>query len=74
MPDRIKTAQDQADKKQGKEPIKEVEPTYLGLLTQTFVDRYELDVYGYVSISNYKYVIFKIEQRLNPVNISTQER
>ena len=74
MPDRVKTALDAKDRQQGREPSKEVEPTYLGLLTQSFVDRYELDVYGYVSISNYKYVVFKVEQRLNPVNISTQER
>ena len=35
------------------------------------MDRYELDVYGYVSVTNFKYVVFKIEQRLNPVNGST---
>ena len=27
-----------------------------------------MDVYGYVSVTNFKYVVFKIEQRLNPVN------
>ena len=45
--------------------------TYQGLLTQSFVDRYEMDVYGYVSVTNFKYVVFKIEQRLNPVNGNT---
>ena len=48
--------------------MKEQEMTYQGLLTQSFVDRYEMDVYGYVSVTNFKYVVFKIEQRLNPVN------
>lgn len=48
--------------------------TYLGLLTQSFVDRYELDVYGYVSITNFKYVVFKIEPRLNPVSVTSNER
>ena len=27
-----------------------------------------MDVYGYVSVTNFKYVVFKIEQRLNPIN------
>ena len=58
----------------GKDPSKDVDPTYLGLLTQTFVDRYELDVYGYVSVTNFKYVVFKIETRLNPVNSNNSER
>jgi len=53
---------------------KQVEPTYLGLLSQTFIDRYEFDIYGYVSITGFKYVVFKIEQRLNPVNASTLQR
>ena len=43
----------------------------MGLLSQTFIDRYELDIYGYVSITGFKYVVFKIEQRLNPVNSNT---
>ena len=51
-----------------------MDPTYLGLLTQTFVDRYEMDVYGYVSVTNFKYVVFKIETRLNPLNSGNSER
>ena len=74
IPDRVKTAQDAKDKSLGKEPTKEQEPTYLGLLTQSFVDRYEFDVYGFVSITNFKYVVFKIEPRLNPVNVNNSER
>ena len=74
IPDRVKTLQDQKDKQMGKEPSKEMDPTYLGLLTQTFVDRYEMDVYGYVSVTNFKYVVFKIETRLNPVNSGNSER
>lgn len=68
VPDRVKTIEDQKAKQNGKEPVKEQEMTYQGLLTQSFVDRYEMDVYGYVSVTNFKYVVFKIEQRLNPVN------
>ena len=40
----------------------------MGLLQQTFVDRYEFDIYGYVSITGFKYVVFKSEQRQNPIN------
>ena len=69
IPDRVKTAEDQKAKQSGKENAKESEVTYQGLLTQSFVDRYEMDVYGYVSVTNFKYVVFKIEQRLNPVNV-----
>ena len=69
IPDRVKTAQDAKDKQAGKpEQAKQPESNYLGLLMQTFVDRYELDVYGYVSITNFKYVVFKMEPRLNPVS------
>ena len=41
---------------------------------QTFVDRFEMDVYGYLSTTNQKYVVFKIEGRLNPVNVNNAER
>jgi len=74
VPDRVKTEQDKKDKALGKETSKEVEPTFLGLLSQTFVDRFEFDIYGYVSITGFKYVVFKMEQRMNPVNAGTQER
>ena len=74
IPDRVKTAQDQKDRQAGKETSKEVENAYLGLLTQSFIDRYEIDVYGYVSITSFKYVVFKIEQRLNPVNAIPSEK
>ena len=68
-PDRVKTDEDKKAKQNGKENVKEQEVTYQGLLTQSFVDRYEMDVYGYVSVTNFKYVVFKIETRLNPVNV-----
>ena len=74
IPDRVATEEKKRESSQGKESVKEVEPTYLGLLSQSFVDRYEFDVYGYVSVTGFKYLVFKIEQRLNPVNASTQEK
>ena len=50
------------------------EQTYLGLLMQTFVDRYEIDIYGYISITNMKYLVFKIEGKLNPVSVNPTDR
>jgi len=41
---------------------------------QTFVGSYELDVYAYVSLTNYKFAIFKLETKLNPVSVNPQER
>ena len=38
------------------------------------MDRYELDIYGFISITNFKYVIMKVEKRLNPVNQNNAER
>ena len=69
IPDRVKTLQDKKDIDAGRTP-KETETveTYLGLLSQNFVDKYQIDVYGYLSITNYKYLVFKTEQRFNPVN------
>ena len=52
----------------------EEEQTYLGLLMQTFVDRYEVDIYGYISITNMKYLVFKIESKLNPVSVNPTDR
>lgn len=26
-----------------------------------------MDVYGYISVTNFKYVIFRIEARMNPI-------
>ena len=46
-----------------KAPGGAVEPTYLGLLLETFVSHYEFDIYGYISNTNYKYVIVKNEQK-----------
>mmetsp|Transcript_407 Transcript_407/g.446 ORF Transcript_407/g.446 Transcript_407/m.446 type:complete len:96 (-) Transcript_407:110-397(-) len=39
------------------------EPTYLGLMMETFLDQYQVDVYGYITITNYKYILIKNEQR-----------
>ena len=63
VPDFRRPQQDKNDKNQA---AKEQDSAYLGLLMQSFVDRYELDVYGYVSITNFKYVVFKIGTRHNP--------
>ena len=41
---------------------------------QTFIDRYEIDVYGYISITNVKYLVFKLETRLNPVSMDPGNR
>lgn len=41
---------------------------------QTFVDRYEVDIYGYISVTNIKYLVFKIESRLNPVSVNPTDR
>ena len=35
--------------------------TYLGQLMETFIGSYELDMYGYISLTNVKYVILKNE-------------
>lgn len=47
-----------------------IEKTYLGLIMQSFVGVYELDIYGYISLSNVKYIIFKHESKLNPVSVN----
>ena len=41
---------------------------------QTFIDRFEIDIYGYISITNIKYLVFKTETRLNPVSVNPVER
>lgn len=58
-----------AEKEKIAQAPEEEEQTYLGLLMQTFVDRYEIDIYGYISITNIKYLVFKIEKRLNPISV-----
>jgi Sedlin, N-terminal conserved region len=50
------------------------ENTYLGLLQQAFIGSFELDIYGFISLTNVKFLIFKIEQRLNPVKVNASER
>ena len=74
--DKAKTMQQKQDKEKGLDPkLNEREDdTYLGLLIQTFVDRFEIDVYGLISITNFKYVVAKIEKRLNPVGNNNAER
>jgi len=36
---------------------------YLGLLTETFMSLYELDVYGYITVTSYKILIIKNETK-----------
>ena len=51
-----------------------VEQCYLGLLMQSFVGPYELDIYGFISLANVKFLIFKTEAKLNPVKVNASER
>lgn len=51
-----------------------VESTYLGLISQTFISTYELDIYAHISLTNLKFLIFKNESRLNPVKVNASER
>ena len=39
------------------------EHTYLGLIMETFLEYFSLDIYGYISNTNYKYIIIKNEQK-----------
>ena len=39
----------------------------LGLLIETFIGQYQLDVYGYISNTNFKYVIIKNETKTTPL-------
>ena len=48
----------------GKAPT---EPTYQGLLTEAYIGQYLLHVYGYISNTNYKYVIVKNEGKTSPL-------
>lgn len=38
------------------------------------MDRYELDIYGYVSPTNFKYVLFKVEPKLNRARNLDQDK
>jgi len=51
-----------------------VEQCYLGLLMQSFIGPYELDIYGFISLANVKFLVFKTEARLNPVKVNASER
>lgn len=33
-----------------------------------------MDIYAFISLTNVKYLVFKIEQRLNPVKVNASER
>lgn len=35
------------------------EACYLGCLFESFIDEYELDLYAYVSVTKYKYILIK---------------
>ncbi|TNV76008.1 hypothetical protein FGO68_gene9672 [Halteria grandinella] len=43
------------------------ESTYQGLIIEAFVSQYQLDVYGYISNTNYKYIIIKNETKTTPL-------
>ena len=43
------------------------ETTYLGLIMETFISQFQIDVYGYISNTNYKYLIIKNEMKTNPM-------
>ena len=44
---------------------------YLGLLIESNVNEYELDVYAYVSNTRYKYILIKNEQHQIMRNIGS---
>lgn len=39
--------------------------TYMGLLMEIFLETYTLDIYGYITNTNYKYIIIKNETKTN---------
>lgn len=39
------------------------ESTYLGQILETWVSQYQLDLYGFVTNTNYKYLIIKNETK-----------
>ena len=39
----------------------------IGLLLEAFISQYQLDVYGFISNTNYKYVIIKNETKTAPL-------
>ena len=39
----------------------------IGLLLESFVSQYQLDVYGFISNTNYKYIIIKNETKTTPL-------
>jgi hypothetical protein len=47
--------------------------SYLGLLLESFVGQYELDVYGYITPTNYKMVILKNEMKTNSAGAKPAE-
>ena len=49
-------------------------PTYLGIMMETFVSSYELDMYGYISQTNVKYVILKNEWRTSLMGVKPNDR
>jgi hypothetical protein len=46
---------------------------YLGLLLESFLGLYELDVYGYITPTNYKIVILKNETKTNAAGMKPAE-
>jgi len=66
--------QNQANAPKGQPAESVSEKTYLGLLSENFVSVYELDVYGLISLTNYKYIMFKHETRTNPMGSKPADR
>ena len=63
-----------ASGQQGRPPTVIAEPTYqgilflseiqyIGLMNEAFISAYQLDVYGFITNTNYKYVIVKNETK-----------
>lgn len=50
-----------------------IDPTYLGLLMENFIETYELNIYGHITNTNYKYVIIKNETKTNALGQKPSE-
>ena len=46
----------------------------MGIMMDTFVSSYELDMYGYISQANIKYVILKNETKTSPMGEKPNDR
>lgn len=39
------------------------DPTYMGLVMETFLEYFQLDIFAFISNTNYKYIIIKNENK-----------